>query len=91
MATKTRTTLVQLKAYCKPFNVHVDAKNTEENPEVVLTAPAGYQFAPELHDLVSSAWDDETFADCIENAMDDARMYCGAIAKCPDDCPCNDD
>ena len=91
MTTTKRVSLVELKKYCKPFGIHVNAKNTEDNPEVVLTAPPGYQFAPELHDLVTSEWDEETFADCVERAMQDAETYCHSIVKCPDDCPCNDE
>ena len=92
MTTKTkRRSLLELKKYCERYDVTVSANASEEQPEIVLTAPPGSQFAPELHDLVSSAWDEEDFQDCINNAYADAVLYCSGIAKCPPDCPCNDD
>lgn len=79
-------TLAQLKEYCAEYHVEVE----HDNNEILLNTEKGYQFEPHLHSLVTSLWDDETNAQMLKNAIEDALTYCPGVEPCPEDCSCNE-
>lgn len=66
--------------------------------EIMIDAPAGKQFDPELHCLVVTQPDAETgpfrlapWSTVVASAYRDLMEYGPRVQDCPDDCPCRGD
>lgn len=56
---------------------------TQRDREVVMEAPDGHLFTgPQVHGVVASKWDDESFDDLWKRSLDDLR---DGIEPCTDD------
>ncbi len=77
----------QLIAEAARFGITVN----EEAKAIILDAPEGYQFGPELHALVNAKEDSaEPWSKIIRSAIDDVRENGPLLEPCPPDCPCKE-
>lgn len=98
-AMKEKITAAQLKAKASKMGISVEiskGRTRDDNGEIELMAPDGFQIEPDLHVLVTiqqvneSAGGMEPWQNVINAAWRDLDSIRLPLRKCPQDCGCKE-